>query len=486
MTSNNKNDGIVKEQEKESSISELESEKVKGKHKSKVNQTNFSNMDKNEATDNEITKNQITNNETTDNKTTKNQINNNKTTDNKTTKNQITDNKTGIHKTEEDKSNINITTEKNEKVVFKGEYNMESTKIYYGDSLEVTPVGVMDYNDFSKQTKREQEIPGFDSKYRDFVDYIMKITHNIWEEKGIGVIYDTYHNNVTMHCGSSNLVGIKDVISNTLQTLHAFPDRRLIGQNVIWSNFGADGFLSSHRVLSTATNLGDSNFGPATGRKINFRTVIDCATTNNRIHEEWLVRDNLWIVTQLGLDPQEVAKGMAKASASKVLSLQSTYGICESMDGQFMPAKYQAKDESVGEMMLEMTSRIYNYKYINEVKKYYHDNAVVHFICDKDLNGYDEIQGMIVSLLASIPNGSYEVERVTCNQREKNEGYDVSVRWRLRGINEGIGFFGQPSGKPVEVMGINHYHVLQGKVKEEWITFDGMDVLKQMYMGVEE
>ncbi len=26
---------------------------------------------------------------------------------------------------------------------------------------------------------------------------------------------------------------------------------------------------------------------------------------------------------------------------------------------------------------------------------------------------------MIVSLLASIPNGSYEVERVTCNQREK-------------------------------------------------------------------
>lgn len=60
------------------------------------------------------------------------------------------------------------------------------------------------------------------------------------------------------------------------------------------------------------------------------------------------------------------------------------------------------------------------------------------------------------------------------------------IRWRLRGINEGIGFFGQPSGKHIEVMGINHYHILQGKVKEEWITFDGMDVLKQMYMGVEE
>lgn len=42
-------------------------------------------------------------------------------------------------------------------------------------------------------------------------------------------------------------------------------------------------------------------------------------------------------------------------------------------------------------MMFEMISCIYNYKYINEVKKYYYDNVVVYFICDKDLNGYDEI-----------------------------------------------------------------------------------------------
>ena len=361
-----------------------------------------------------------------------------------------------------------------------------SNKVFYGKGAEVVPVGVMDYNDFSAQTKRNQNLPGFDPKYRDFVDYIMTITHEIWEEKGIGVIYDTYHNNITMHTGSSNLVGIKDVISNTLQTLHAFPDRRLIGQNVIWSNYGPDGFLSSHRVLSTATNLGDSNFGPATGKKVNFRTVIDCACTNNRIHEEWLVRDNLWIVTQFGLDPYKVAKEMAKASKTKVNPLQSSYGLCESMEGQYVPELYKAADDSVGEMMLEMCSRIYNYKYINEVKKYYHENAVLHFICDKDLNGYDEIQGMIISFLASVPNGSFEVERVTCTDRPKNDGYDVSVRWRLRGINEGIGLFGQPSGKPLEIMGINHYYVVDGKIKEEWMTFDGMDVLKQKYMGDEE
>ena len=102
------------------------------------------------------------------------------------------------------------------------------------------------------------------------------------------------------------------------------------------------------------------------------------------------------------------------------------------------------------------------------------------------LNGYDEIQGMIISFLASVPNGSFEVERVTCTDRPNEDGYDVAVRWRLRGINEGIGFFGQPSGKPLDIMGINHYHVLNGKVKEEWMTFDGLDVLKQMAMGSDE
>ena len=144
---------------------------------------------------------------------------------------------------EEKNNNKGVSKMETKKETVKTAYN--SNKVFYGNGAEVTPVGVKDYNDFSKETKREQKMVGFDPQYRDFVDYIMKITHQIWEEKGIGVIYDTYHNNVTMHLGTSSLVGIKDVVANTLATLHAFPDRRLIGQNVIWSNYGKEGYLSS-------------------------------------------------------------------------------------------------------------------------------------------------------------------------------------------------------------------------------------------------
>ena len=48
----------------------------------------------------------------------------------------------------------------------------KSNKVFYGDGKQVLPVGVLDYNDFSVQTKREQKMEGFDPQYRDFVDYI--------------------------------------------------------------------------------------------------------------------------------------------------------------------------------------------------------------------------------------------------------------------------------------------------------------------------
>ena len=362
----------------------------------------------------------------------------------------------------------------------------EKDRVYFGDSKEVVSVDHQDYNDFVKVTERHQELTGFDKDYRDVVDYVLKITHRIWEEKGIGVIYDTYHNDVTMHTSTTNLVGIKDVVSNTLQTLHAFPDRRLIGEEVVWSDYDVKGFMSSHRVLSTATNLGDSNFGKATGRKVNFRTVIDCAIENNRIYEEWLVRDNLWLVQQLGFDVHEVAKTMAKANKVKIPVLQSEYGLAESMYGQFMPPKYKAKDDSVGEWLKQAIDEMYNYKMINLAKEYYAPDAVVHNICNNDLYGYEEIQGMMISLLGSIPNGHYYVDRVTVNDRRGENAYTVAVRWRLKGLHEGIGVFGAPSFKPLNILGITHYTIKDNQICEEWITYDGLDVLRQVYQGDED
>lgn len=359
--------------------------------------------------------------------------------------------------------------------------------VFYADYHKVNPLDYTDYNDFINNPDSHQKMDGFDPKYKDIVDYILRITHEIWEERGIGVIFDTYHNNTIAHSCSGISRGVLPVIAGTLSHLHAFPDKKIVAESAIWSEDEPGYFFTSHRSMSSATNLGDSDFGPATGKKVHFRAIADCAIHKNRIYEEWLVRDNLWLVKQLGIDPYELAKKMARKTVTKGSpALQTCYGLNESVEGQFYPERYKAKDDSVGEMLLEMHQNIYMCKMLNEVKKFFDKNARVHFICDKELCGREEIQGTLISFLASFPNALHNVERITCNNSPEAGAWDVALRWRQRGLHEGIGMFGSPSGKYVEIMGINHYHIVDGKIQEAWIMFDGLDVIRQIVQGDED
>lgn len=126
----------------------------------------------------------------------------------------------------------------------------------------------------------------------------------------------------------------------------------------------------------------------------------------------------------------------------------------------------------------------YNRKLINRICDFYADNAVVHSICNQDQIGHDEIQGAIVSLLSSFPNARMIVDRVTCNDNADGS-WHVSARWRLRGLHEGIGMYGIPTGKPVEIMGITQYRFENGKIVEAWEIYDGLDVMRQLSLGNE-
>ena len=349
--------------------------------------------------------------------------------------------------------------------------------VFFGDTNEVTPVYHHDHNELDATTQPRQAMTGFDTKYRDFVDYILRITHEIWEEKGIGVIYETYHNDCVMHFGTNHLKGLNPVIAGTLQAIHAFPDRRLVAENVVWSHDSDDTYYSSHRIHSSATNLGDSNFGPATGKALQFRTVADCKCYKNRIVEEWLVRDNLHIVKQMGLDPIEVARKLAAGTIKN-----PTFGLPENREGQFLPKLYEPKSSewNIGDFMQEMMSVVWGSRYFNKLKNYYTDNAVLHTICNQELTGSHSIRGWLISFFASFPNARVQVERVTCDRMGGEQDYDVAIRWRVLGLHEGIGFFGQPSGALAEVLGISHYKVRNGMILEEWLTFDGIDVLRQI------
>jgi hypothetical protein len=68
-----------------------------------------------------------------------------------------------------------------------------------------------DNRDIARYTAGERRMPmrGFDPQYTDIVDYIIRITHRIWEEKAVGYIYETYQHNCVVHGSGGDVYGAK-------------------------------------------------------------------------------------------------------------------------------------------------------------------------------------------------------------------------------------------------------------------------------------
>ena len=103
---------------------------------------------------------------------------------------------------------------------------------------------------------------GFSNNWKDFPDYILGITKEIWEDRGIGPkIRDYYGKNVIVRMPGGISTGVENTVASTAATLYEFPDRQLLGEDVIWSGTPETGMLSSHRILSTATHRGSGFLG---------------------------------------------------------------------------------------------------------------------------------------------------------------------------------------------------------------------------------
>ena len=82
---------------------------------------------------------------------------------------------------------------------------------------------------------------GFDPKFTDFPDYIVGITKEIWEDRGLATMHDYYAPDIVVRMPGSVSTGNQGVIAATAATLAEFPDRTLLGEDVIWSGTPEEG-----------------------------------------------------------------------------------------------------------------------------------------------------------------------------------------------------------------------------------------------------
>ena len=164
---------------------------------------------------------------------------------------------------------------------------------------------------------------GFSNRWKDFPDYIIGITKEIWEDRGVATLDHYYAKDIPVRSPMGIQQGNVAVKAATMATINEFPDRELLGEDVIYSDDPEHGLLSSHRLLTKATHTQDGQFGPATGKHWVVRVIADCAAKDDTIYDEWLVRDYGGIVRQLGMNPRDYAAGLIEdeggpASASRL------------------------------------------------------------------------------------------------------------------------------------------------------------------------
>jgi predicted ester cyclase len=320
---------------------------------------------------------------------------------------------------------------------------------------------------------------GFDEEFTDIVDYILRITYRIWEGKQVGLCRDYYSDDCPVYTLAGMTVGAEEVTQNTLSTLAAFPDRTLNADNIVWGGDDQNGFHTSHLISTEMTNLGDTEYGPATGRHAKIHVIAHCIIKDNRIIEEWLVRDNYSLVEQLGYDPNKIA--LAQASIEPQSRYQEWYINELSRVPSAVHAQRQSTSGDLDAQGLVMGSlqNIWNCRMVGDVNQAYAQGAKLHASANRELVGHEEIAQFYLSFFGTFSDLKLALD-YSCQQPAKEGGVDVAVRWTMRGDHTGSKLFGTPSGTPVLILGESQFHVVDGKIVEEWTVFDQLAVLSQI------
>ena len=323
---------------------------------------------------------------------------------------------------------------------------------------------------------RTQPMAGFEEQFCDIVDYIVRITDEIWVDRAIGRIYDTYDAGCVIYSSYGVVRSVEDVVGSTVMTLSGFPDGEAHHLNVAWSGDETAGFYTSHLGYSQSTNLGASAYGPATGKRVGLRFCADCITANNRIHTEWLVRDNGALVRQLGLDLHDTARAVAEAPRGEILTLS----VPTRMDGQAPRRWYDGPNDTPETWARHHFDQVWNARRLDHIPFHYAADAVAHWAGGRVASGPRNIGALIIGLLASLPDSTIRVEHVSWS--DETDGVILAVRWVLEGTTRPGGMLGKvPAGKPVFVMGASHFRFGSGRIVEEWTVFDEVGVLAQAY-----
>jgi hypothetical protein len=317
---------------------------------------------------------------------------------------------------------------------------------------------------------------GFDDRWQNFPDYIIGITKEIWEDRGVDTLHHYYAPDIIVRSPPSVTTGNKGVIAATMANLSEFPDRTLLGEDVIWSGSPEEGMLSSHRLLSTATHLGDGVYGKATGRKLVYRIIADCHAINNQINDEWLIRDQGAIVRQMGLEPTDYARDLIEKEGGMDGCIRP---LCPENDLKG-PYIGRGNDNEWGQRYGDILKSVMGAD-LAVIPKTYDRACQLEYPGGQTDHSHSAADRFWMGLRASFPSAEFTIDH-QIGRNDEMMPPRAAIRWSLFGKHDGWGAFGAPSGAEVYILGACHAEFGPWGLRREYVLFDETAIWKQIVL----
>jgi len=317
-------------------------------------------------------------------------------------------------------------------------------------------------------------------QWKDLPDYIIGITREIWEDRGLATLNHYYADDLPMRFASGMLRGNRAVIDATLATLAEFPDRQLLAEDVIWSGDETNGYLSSHRLVTTGRHTGHGYFGKPTGRCFEARAIADCAVRDGVIYDEWLVRDTSSIARQLGLKPKRFA-GKLIAREGGPANCATPFSPEVDVDGGY---RSTGNDNEWGSRTADILDRIMN-KDFAVIRSEYDRCCRIEHPGGRGGWSWHSAEEFWMQLRSSFPSAAFSIDHCI-GRDDAGQPPRAAVRWSLQGTHDGFGAFGRPTGARVYIMGFTHAEYGPFGLKREYTLFDEIAVWKQILMHTGE
>jgi hypothetical protein len=313
---------------------------------------------------------------------------------------------------------------------------------------------------------------GTEATFLNFPEFLLAATREIWEARGLTAGVRThYHPEVILRSADAIQFGAQAVSGAAMATLVSLPDRRLLGEDVIWSGNPRIGMLGSQRILSIATHRGEGPLGAPSGQVLRYREIVDSYAKRDQISDVWMVTDSGAILRQLGMTAEACARSLLPGLDAETQPFSPRVDVTGPYTGQGNVNQW-------GAGFAALLTRIMDGD-LSAIPEQYDRACQLAYPCGVETQGWTGADAFWLGLRAAMPTARFEIHH-QIGMEEPMMPPRAALRWSLRGRHEGWGAFGRPTGADLYVMGISHAEFGPWGLRREWTLYDEAAVWMQI------